>query len=231
MAKHNRLSHTLTKSEIWLGWGWLLFQVLLLPNLLAMANAAVQNPLTSPWVNFIYFCINFLAVIVIFRRFLGRSMTHLGGNFFRCIKSAFLGFCVYYVTTMALNHLIAALYPTFSNINDDNVASLIRLGNVPMIIGTMFLVPVAEEVLYRGVVFQSLYRVNRFWGYALSAAVFCAVHVIGYIGSADPLTLILCFIQYIPAALCLAWAYTEADNIFAPILIHMAVNTMGILAL
>ena len=68
-------------------------------------------------------------------------------------------------------------------------------------------------------------------GYILSALVFCAIHVISYIGSADPLTLVLCFVQYLPASLCLAWAYTEADNIFAPILIHIAVNTMSILAL
>ena len=231
MAKYNRLSHTLTKSELWLGWGWLLFQTILLSDLLAIVNASAGYPLGSEWINFIYFCINFLAVSILLRKFLGRSVTHLGANFFRCIKGAFLGFCVYYVTTMALNHLIAALYPAFSNINDGNVASLIRLGNVPMIIGTMFLVPVAEEVLYRGVVFQSLYAVNRFWGHVLSAAIFCAVHIIGYIGTADPLTLALSFIQYIPAALCLAWAYTEADNIFAPIMIHMAVNTMGILAL
>ena len=100
-----------------------------------------------------------------------------------------------------------------------------------MVIGTVLLVPVAEEVLFRGVVFHSLYRVNRGLGYILSAAIFCAVHVIGYIGSTDFLTLALCYIQYLPASLCLAWAYTEADNIFAPILIHIVVNTMVILAL
>ena len=109
--------------------------------------------------------------------------------------------------------------------------SLIGMDYVPMIIGTMFLVPVAEEVLYRGLIFQSLYSNNHTLGYILSALIFCAIHVISYIGAADPLTLVLCFIQYLPASLCLAWAYTEADNIFAPILIHIAVNTMSILAL
>lgn len=231
MAKRNHASYTFTKAETWLGWGYLLFQVFLLPTLLVMANTALHSPLGSAWINFIYFCMNFLAVLVIFRRFLGHSLTHLGGNFLKCLKGAFLGFCVYYVTTMALNHLIVSLYPGFSNVNDANVASLTRLDSVPMIIGTVLLVPVAEEVLYRGVVFRTLYSVNHTLGYVLSAMIFCAVHVMGYIGTTDPLTLGLCFLQYIPAALCLAWAYTEADNIFAPILIHIAVNTMGILAL
>lgn len=231
MAKNNRISLTLTRSETWLGWGWLLFELFLLPTLLVMANAAANYPLGSAWINFIYFCINFLAALVIFRRLLGHSLIHLGSNFPQCLKAAFLGFCVYYVTTMAMNNLIAFLYPGFANINDSNVASMARLDYVPMVIGTVILVPITEEVLYRGMVFQSLYTKNRTLGYVLSTAVFCAIHVMGYIGTAEPLTLALCFIQYIPASLCLAWAYAEAGNIFAPILIHTAVNLMGILAL
>ena len=221
----------MTKAETWVGLGWLLFQQFLLPSLLVIANTALHSPLGSAWINFIYFCINFVAVLIIFRKFLGRSVTHLGGNFFRCIKGAFLGFCVYYVTTMAVNNTIGFLHPGFSNINDANVGALIGMGYVPMIIGTMFLVPVTEEVLYRGLVFQNLYTTNHALGYILSAVVFCAIHVISYIGSYDPVTMVLCFIQYLPASLCLAWAYTEADNIFAPILIHITINTMCILAL
>ena len=42
------------------------------------------------------------------------------------------------------------------------------------------------------------------------------------------LTLILCFIQYLPAGLCLAWTYSKADNIFAPILVHALNNAIAI---
>ena len=231
MAKNNRTSHTLTKSELWLGWAYLLFELFLLPTLLVMANSAANYPLGSAYINFIYFCINFVAVLVIFRRLLGHSVIHLGSNFPRCLKAAFLGFCVYYVTTLAMNNLIEFLYPGFANINDSNVASMARLDYVPMVIGTVILVPITEEVLFRGLVFRPFYAQNRILGYVLSTVIFCGIHIMGYIGSAEPLTLILCFIQYIPASLCLAWAYAESDNIFAPILIHTAVNLMGILAL
>lgn len=230
MAKNNRFSQFMTNTETWLGWGYLALSLFVLPTLLVMANAALNYPLGSAWINFIYFSINFLAVLVIFHRFLGRNLSDLGSNLFRTLKAAFLGFCVYYVSTMAVNNLISFLYPGFSNVNDANVSSLIRLDVIPMVIGTMILVPVAEEILYRGVVFRSLYSRNHALGYVLSTLIFCAIHVMGYIGTHDPVTLTLCFIQYIPASLCLAWAYTEADNIFAPILIHMVVNTMGIYA-
>jgi membrane protease YdiL (CAAX protease family) len=55
--------------------------------------------------------------------------------------------------------------------------------------------------------------------------------VLGYIGSADLLTLALCFLQYIPAGLCLAWAYDASGSIFAPVLIHTVINALGILSL
>lgn len=230
MAKYERLSNSLNQTEVLLGWVWLIFEVLFLPSLLVMANAALHYPLGSAWINFIYFCINFIAVLVIFRQFLGKSVISLGKNFFRTIKGAFLGFCVYYVSNLAMTELMNFLFPWFSNVNDENVTSLLYLDFYPMLIGTVVLVPFAEEVLFRGLVFQSLYTKNHFLGYLISAALFSAVHILSYIGSADPLTLGLCFIQYIPAALCLARAYTEADNIFAPILIHTVINAMGVMA-
>ena len=41
-------------------------------------------------------------------------------------------------------------------------------------------------------------------------------------------TLVLCFIQYLPAGLCLAWTYTKADNIIAPVLVHGIINAIAI---
>ena len=230
MSKYNRISNTVSQSEFWLGLFYLLFELFVLPTLLSLANAALHYPLGSAWINFIYFCINFIAVLVIFRGYLGRAVTALGKNFMRCIKGAFLGFCVYYVSNLALSNLINFLFPWFSNVNDANVTSMLYLDYLPMLIGTVFLVPMVEEVLYRGLVFGSLYVKNHWLGYVLSTAIFCAIHILGYIGNTDGLTLALCFIQYIPAGLCLAWAYTEGDSIFSPILIHMVVNAMGVYA-
>ena len=62
-------------------------------------------------------------------------------------------------------------------------------------------------------------------------AAFAAIHVLGYIGSADVARLVLCFIQHLPAGMCLAWTYTKADNIFAPVVVHAIVNAVSIGAL
>lgn len=230
MAKYQSLTNTLTRSETILGWLWLIFELFFLPALMVMANNWLGRPLEDSWFNVIYFTVNFCAVLILFRRFLGKSVMSLGKNLLGTVRGAFLGFCVYYVSNLALTELLAVLFPWFSNVNDAGVIALLQLDFWPLVIGTVVLVPLTEEILFRGVVFQSLYTKNRFWGYLLSAVIFCAVHVLGYIGAADPLTLALCFIQYIPASVCLAWAYTQADNIFAPILIHTVINAMGIMA-
>ena len=60
---------------------------------------------------------------------------------------------------------------------------------------------------------------------------FAIIHIIGYIGKYSALELLMAVLQYLPAGLCLAWAYTKSDTIFAPILIHAAINAVGILAM
>lgn len=230
MAKYDRISDSLTRKEQILGWIWLVFQLCFLPTLLAAGNGWLGNPLTNATVNFLYFVLNFLGVVLIFHQFLGKNVISLGKRFFPCIQGAFLGFFVYYGSTTLLNQVIYSLFPGFSNVNDANVASMAQLHYLTMVIGTVFLVPVAEEVLHRGLVFGTLYRKHRGLGYALSACLFCAVHVVGYVGKTDALTLCLCFVQYIPASLCLSWAYVQGDNIVTPILMHMVINAMGIYA-
>jgi len=230
MAKYDRISTTMNQTEAIAGWLWLIFQLLGLPHLLRLANSALGNPLNGGWISFLFACINFLGVLVIFRSFLGRSVTDFGKSFLRCIRGAFLGFCVYYVSNLAMGNLMGFLFPWFSNVNDGQVASLLGLNYLPMVIAAVVLVPVAEELLYRGILFQTVYVKNRKLAWMLSTALFCLIHVLPYIGSRDVLTLVLSFLQYIPAGLCLAWAYTEADNIFAPILIHAVVNAMGVYA-
>jgi membrane protease YdiL (CAAX protease family) len=96
-----------------------------------------------------------------------------------------------------------------------------------MVIGTVVLVPIVEETLYRGLIFGLLPK--RILRYAVSVGAFCAIHVMGYIGYYEPLHLLLCFMQYIPAGLVLAYAYERSGSIFAPILIHMAINGIAML--
>ena len=146
-------------------WGirYLLFQLIFLPQILVLLNALAGGPLSTPWLNVVFFTVNFGAVGWIFRDFWRKTLQELPQTWKKSLA-------------------LAAL---------------------------------------------DLWRWSRFWAYAISAAVFCAVHVLSYVGRYEPALLALNFLQYLPAGLILAWAYEKSGSILCPILIHMGVNALG----
>lgn len=221
----------MTPWELGLGWLYFAFQQLFLAQILLLLNALFPTPLNAGKLNFLYFAVNFVAVIGIFHRFLWKSLQaarETSGIFLRTVGESFL---IYYAASLLIGALILHIDPDFSNVNDAGIAVMMRRDYKLIAAGSVFLVPVAEETLFRGLLFRGLCRVNRAVAYSVSALVFAAVHVVGYIGLYSPLTLLLCFVQYLPAGLCLGWAYAKTDTIFTPIAIHTVVNVLGILAL
>lgn len=221
----------MTKIETILGWIYLPLQLLIIPALIVLVNLLLGSPLSDAEVNFVFFCINFICITGIFWRFLRDSAKVALKNPFRCLQGAFFGFVLYWLLNIALGYIIMLLYPAFYNVNDSSIDALVQENSVLMTFGTVLLVPIAEEVLYRGLIFRGLYNRSRIAAYTVSAAAFAALHVVGYIGFYEPLHLLLCFMQYLPAGLCLGWAYARADSICAPILIHITVNQLGILSM
>lgn len=216
------------QEQVW-GIVYMLFSILMLPTLLRLFNGLLPVPLGNTWFNFLYFSCNFLFVVWIFHGFLQRCMVHAGKYPWRFLGAVCIGIAAYW----ALNYLTALVLEGISkdyvNLNDSTIQTMVQ-GNFPiMALGTALLVPVAEETLHRGLVFGSLYPKNHCMAYVISAAVFSAVHIIGYIGIYDPLHLLMAFIQYVPAGLVLAWAYRFSGSIFAPIIIHATINTIGLL--
>ena len=204
---------------------YLLFSLLALPRLL-FALGGVTG-LSDAVLNFIFFLLNFLAVLGIFRRYLTLSAVDALKKPRRILVVSFLFFIFYFVSNLLVNYCILSLFPDFSNRNDSNIQQMAGQNGFLMILGTVFFVPLTEECLYRGLVFGLLRQRSRLYAYLISVPVFCMIHIMGYIGAASAEVLFLSFLQYIPAGIFLALAYERADNIFAPILIHTAVNALG----
>ena len=139
-----------------------------------------------------------------------------------------LGLAAYYACNWAVTWIIRQLAPSFSNYNDASIAAMSRGSYYLMLVGTVILVPPVEECLYRGLIFRNLYGKSRWAAYLVSILAFALIHILGYVGQYSPLALLMAVLQYLPAGLCLAWAYTKADTIFAPIVIHAAINFISI---
>ena len=222
-----KLSIATTRQENILGYIYLAFSQLILPDLIAIVAYYLGFPISLATLNLIYFSVNFISIVAVFHRFLGRSLQEARKNIPQCLFSVLVGFGIYYWVTTLLGFIISRIDPNFANVNDQAVAGLVQ--EHPGLIGfcTVFFVPVVEETLYRGLIFQQLQRKHRIIAYVVSAAVFSSIHIVGFLGSTDWATLALCFAQYLPAGIALAWAYEKADTIVAPILIHMIINQIG----
>ncbi len=221
----------MTQQETIWGWFYLIVQIFVLPTLLEFANAVLPVKLTASELAFTRYLLNFLAALWIFHNYLGKNMDQVHHHPAYFFQAVILGFVAYWACGYAMEKVMGLLYPGFSNANDASIAALAKNGFYLTVVGTVILVPLAEECFYRGLIFRGLYGKSPWAAYIISIAVFAAVHVIGYIGSLSWLDLLICFLQYVPAGLCLAWAYAKSDTIFAPVLIHATINAVAALKL
>lgn len=225
------LTVSMTKREAVAGYIYLALQLTVIPILISLGNMLMGAPLSDAQINFLFFCINFLCVTIIFRKFLVANTQIAFKNLWKCLQSAFFGFIFYWLLAMVVGFIILLVYPEFSNVNDESIGQLMEENTGLIQFGAVLLVPITEELLYRGLVFGSFYKRKPLAGYLISMAAFAALHVVGYVTMYEPLHLMLCFLQYLPAGFCLAWAYARADSIWAPILIHIAINQIGTAAM
>lgn len=225
------LTVTLTKGETVGGWIYLAVQLLILPDLLMLASVLLGLPMDTLQLNLWYFGVNLLSTLLIFHKFLWRSLKQLIENPGHVLSTAIIGCVVYWFLNFLVTILIFTLMPNFSNVNDSNIAAMAQSSFWPIALSTVFLAPLAEETLFRGLLFGWLYQRARIVGYLLSTAAFCAIHVIGYIGLYPWDILLLCFVTYIPAGLCLSWAYARSDCFFTPVIMHTIINAVSVFAL
>ena len=215
-------SPTLSKKELKTGFFYLAVSLLLIPSLLSFL------PISPGKLNFIYYLVNFAAAVFIFRRFLWQSVLVALDRPFPTLYYSALGYLGHTAIGEILMMLIFLVYPAFSNVNDQGIRSMLEADFTLMTIGIIFLVPVAEECFYRGLIFRGLYDRSPAAAYLASMTAFAFIHVMGYIGAFEPMQLLLCFIQYLPAGYCLCFAYRHGGSIISPIIVHIIVNAMGV---
>ncbi len=221
----------MTRSEKSIGWLYWALQLLVFPEVLPILLDFFEISLSEIQFNFMFFAINFVCLTVILHRFLGKNTILALRQPFRTLRYAFLAFALFWISATLISTVIHYFLPGFSNVNDAAIMKMVSNDYTLTVIGTVLLAPVAEELMYRGLIFDMLHQHSPAGAFFVTTIVFAAIHVVGYIGHYRPVTLLLCFVQYLPAGLCLGWAYTRSGNIWAPILAHIAINQTSILSM
>ena len=222
--------HLTDREQVW-GIVYLLFSLFLLPSLLQYANGLLPTPLNSAWFNFLYFFLNFICIFWIFGKFFHRSLGYTGAHFWDFLLAVILGFVLHFLCSWGFSVLTGRLFPDYVNLNDSSISQMSHTNFAVMVLGTVLLVPVAEEALHRGLIFGSLYPKSHAAAYLLSAVIFSAIHITGYLGTYSATHLALAFVQYLPAGLILAWVYRKSGSIFAPMVLHALINGITLLTM
>ena len=229
----NMLYVTMTRRENRLGWVCLALCGLVLPGIFWLWN--------SPWAVLAESAIGFAAVVLVFRRFLAESLRVPHTTPMQILGKAALGLVVSYVATICMNDLFyfylpeyfawSDFGPMYYNVNEEAFAVLVRENFPATALAFVVLMPITEEVLFRGVLFGSLLRFNRTLAVALSAAVFAFLPVIGLLGHVPAGYLILNFLQYIPLGLVLCWVYASTQTILTPVALRMILHALAIFSM
>lgn len=96
-------------------------------------------------------------------------------------------------------------------------------------VAAVLVTPFAEELLYRGMLFQSLRARLGLWpGIGLSALAFTLGHL-----SATGTTQsnLLVFVAIFPLGMAFAWIFHRRGTLLVPVLAHMVFNSVGVVAL
>lgn len=231
MNQSHHLTVPLSRGEkIW-GWIYLPMYLFFLGELLVIGAEHLGLDTTTSYghavINGAYFLINFLATLLIFRRFLWQNLRQIKKRFWGFVQAVILGLVMYFVGSVLVSVFINAVSPDLSNPNDQYISEMAQAARWIMVPGTVILAPFAEECLMRGSLFRGMYDRSRILAYVLSVLVFAVIHVLGFVGSVSLSQLSLNFLQYLPAGIALAWAYEKADSIFAPIVIHCLLNVFA----
>lgn len=219
----NRMTYTQTL----LGWFYLPLHLFLLPLFIGMFAFFTRTELSGVFVNELYFGTGTVFVLLVMGEWLRRNFYVLldrPGRFALCLA---VGFAADYVMSLAVQLVLMLVPGAVGNPNNAELAELAGSDYSAMAGLSVFLAPMVEETLFRGVVFGTIRRKSRTAAYAVSALLFALLHVWQYaLIDSDPWYFIY-MLQYLPVSLVLAWQYERSGSIWTPIAFHMLINVFS----
>jgi len=179
-------------------------------------------------VNLIFYGLGLLFLLLFMLPWLYRQYNVLCDRPVWCLSSMAWGYLVNY----ALSGLVVLLLMSMEteaegNPNNSFVLGLQGFDGRVLKALAIFMAPLLEETLLRGVIFGSLHRRSRAAAYGVSILLFSICHVWQFVLSSGDSGLWLYVLQYIPASLGLCYAYERSGSIWTPIFLHTFINAMA----
>ncbi len=221
----------MTRTQTILGWIYLLMHVAVLPLLLGMLAEFTPDPMSEATANLIYYAVGIVFCLTVMLSFLRRAFDRLVDNLRLCILTMVMALMIDYALSGVAALLLLLVDGVVENPNNAEVLELVDQNSGAVKAIAIFLAPIVEEILFRGVVFGSIRPRSRLWAYVASIAAFSIYHVWQYAAVSRDAATLLYALQYIPVSYVLAWAYERSGSIWTNIFFHMGFNALSLFAL
>lgn len=155
-------------------------------------------------------------------------------NKFKNFWKAFGIFWAFKFGSAFLMGILAALtgnVNTSSLISDNQNTLNSMMTSVPLFTWLFAVVfaPIIEEMVFRGVIFQTFRRFGATFAVLGSAFLFAFIHVIGEIGTVSPLMFLIHILPYLGMAIPLSWMCEKYKDITICMMVHMSSNLIAML--
>lgn len=223
--------NALSRTQAVLGWCYLPVHFAVLPLLLSVLAVYFPGKMDGTDVNMLYYCTGVVFVLAALGTWLRKSFDVFLDSPGRCVLCMAIAFAANYAMSMLVQIVLLLLELGADNPNNAELSELADMDYGAMKAVSVFMAPIVEEALFRGVVFGTIRRKSRAAAYAVSMALFGLYHVWRYAQVyADPWQLIY-MLQYLPVAFVLAWQYERSGSIWTPIAFHMLFNALAFFVL
>lgn len=214
----------LTAQEQRVGWVFFGLYLFVFPFLVGGVLRLLDEHLslwfTAAHSSAIYYAAVLLLLTAVFWDFLKNAFRILRDN----VRQNLFALGVGIVAGLAVTCLVSLLPLPVENpvISDYKSQFLLSPGYTTAVV--MFLRPLTEELLYRGLLFGSLRKKNRVVAYAFSIGVSALGTVWQFmLPDGGPLYLLLA-IRYVPLAAAATWAYDVGGSVFTPMALRVILN-------
>ena len=218
----------MTKVQTALGWCYLPVHIFVLPVLLSLYAAVSPDPVSTGTVNLIYYGVSFVFILCVMFPYLRGEFDTLLDRPGRCLSALIGALAINYVLSFCVG-LAALLLESGENPNNAAINSALAESFAVLKALGIFLGPVVEETLFRGVAFGTLRSRSRVLAYGVSALLFAVYHVWQYaiLGVDARFMFLLYLLQYVPMSMALGWCYDRSGSIWTCIFFHMGYNALA----
>ena len=232
MAKKSVSTTYLTRFETVAGGVLFLLYLFILPFITNGLFRAVEHlmgtAISGDLQNRIYYYVLFVASLIIFYQFVGKTTGFFLNSFGNTLSIVGLGLVIFYGLNELSFRLFHVIFGTQTNLNDVTISAQVDDAPRSTVLIIVLLAPFVEELLFRGYVFGCLRGRNRWLAYVVSCFLYTFLYTWDFVLGGFTLTQLSLALQHAIPAAVLAWAYDKTGNLWSPILLHVAVNALAL---